>query len=200
MSLPFNTPRLLRWSLALALIHAGASSLVAAHLRAPSGSVATRAHVAREGIEVDECPREFEAWRFEGRTRDAVVELARLADVDVSQRVRLRALARCDARGCTVMPDAALTASLSREARTALYRELSRHAVNRLHYFAARRPAALGPWSAMAGLSPRVRALLDAGTWIDDAGRYAYSDLAWLCTSLDTDAERAEALAALRTR
>jgi hypothetical protein len=54
--------------------------------------------------------------------------------------------------------------------------------------------------ATLAVVAAHLRALLDAGTWVDDAGRYAYSDLPWLCTSLDTDAERAEALAALRRR
>ncbi len=194
MSLPCNTPRLLRWSLALTLMHAATLAVVAAHLRSP------RARAPRASLDAYECPRDFEAWRFAGRAREATVDLARRAGVDAPQVERLRALARCDALGCTVVPDAALTASLSRAARTALYRELSAYEVNRLQYFPALRPAVLGPWSAMAGLSPRVRALLDAGTWVDDAGRYAYSDLPWLCTSLATDAERAEALAALRGR
>ena len=147
----------------------------------------------------EDCIRQFEGWRFVGRDLEAVDSFARWAGVSAQQVSRMRSLARCDGDGCTVMPDVELLRSLSPAARSALYRELARSSENRLQMFAAYRPRELGSWEQMAGLSPRVRAALTAGLWID-GDRFAFSDLPWLCTTVETDRERVEALRALRVR
>ncbi len=147
----------------------------------------------------EDCLRDVEAWRFVGRDLEGVDSFARWAGVSPRQVSRMRAAARCDADGCTVSPDIELLESLSREARGALYRELAKHSENRLQMFPAYRPLTLGAWGTIATVSPRVRALLDAGTWLD-GDRYAFSDLPWVCSAVPSDAERVEALATLRTR
>lgn len=147
----------------------------------------------------DDCIRQTEGWRFAGRDLDAVDAFARWAGVPAQQVARMRSLARCDAGGCTVVPDVELLRSLGPDARSALYRELARSSENRLQMFAAYRPRELGPWGQIAGLSPRVRAVFEQGYWIAD-DRYAFSDLPWLCESVGSDRERVEALQALRMR
>lgn len=147
----------------------------------------------------EDCLRDVEAWRFAGRDLDGVDAFARWAGVSPQQVARLRSRARCDAGGCTVVPDIELLESLRREARGALYRELAKYSENRLQMFPAYRPAELGAWGAIASVSPRVRALLDAGTWLD-GDRYAFSDLPWVCSAVASDAERVEALTTLRMR
>lgn len=147
----------------------------------------------------EDCLRDVEAWRFAGRDLDGVDAFLRWAGVSSQQVARVRSMARCEADGCTVAPDIELLGSLSRAARGAVYRELAKYSENRLQMFPAYRPVELGAWGAIASVSPRVRALLDAGTWID-GDHYAFSDLPWVCSAVSTDAERVEALTTLRTR
>jgi hypothetical protein len=150
-------------------------------------------------VTASECLRTQEPWVFRGRTADAVVALTQAAGFAPPQLERVRALARCDASGCVVTPDPQLVESLSRTTRSALYAELARARENRLHALAALRPATMGPWTAMAHVTPRLRELIARATWMSD-GSYAFSDMAWLCAQLETDAERVEAVTTLYSR
>ncbi len=149
-------------------------------------------------VSESECVLAQEPWVFRGRALDAVLSLARGAGVAPAQVERMRALARCDASGCVVTPDAALIESMGRESRSALYGELARHRENRLHALAAMRPQSLGPWTAMPHVSPRVRELVGRATWVYH-GYFAFSDLSWLCTQL-SPAERLEAVTTIYSR
>jgi hypothetical protein len=147
----------------------------------------------------EDCLRDAEAWRFTGRDLEGVDAFVRWAGVSAMQVARIRERARCDAGGCTVMPDVELLSSLRRETRDTLYRELSKYSENRLQMFPAHRPVALGAWSELPSLSPEIRAIFAAGTW-RDGDRFAFSDLPWLCNAVSSDALRVEALQALRSR
>lgn len=147
----------------------------------------------------EDCLRDAEAWRFTGRDLEGLDAFVRWAGVSAMQAARIRARARCDAGGCTVVPDVELLSSLRRETRDTLYRELAKYSENRLQMFPAHRPVALGPWSDIPSLRPEIREILVAGTW-RDGDRYAFSDLPWLCSTVSSDAVRVEALQALRAR
>ncbi len=150
-------------------------------------------------VSASECLRTQEPWVFRGLTHDAVTSVLAASGVDAAQVERSRSLSRCDASGCIVTPDAELIGSLSRVTRNALYTELARAKENRLHALSALRPVEIGPWTAMAHVNPRVRALIGRATWTLD-GSYAFSDLSWLCNQLATDAERLEAVTTLYAR
>lgn len=146
-----------------------------------------------------ECVRSQEPWVFRGRSLEQTTLIAHAAGVDAAQLARFGALSQCDVSGCVLTPDAALIESMSRGVRSALYRELARARENRLHSMATMRPREVGPWSAMQGVSPRIRSLIDRATWEID-GSYAFSDLPWICSQLTSDAERAEAVTTLYAR
>lgn len=132
-------------------------------------------------------------WVFEGRDLEGVVALARSAGMPADQAARLREFARCGVQGCAVTPDAALIESMTVETRSALYRELQRFPANGMQMFPSYRPAQLGRWSEIPGLSPRLRELLARTSWREPE-RDSYSDHAWLCAHLPSDEARLEAI------
>lgn len=150
-------------------------------------------------VRPEECSPTPESWHFTSTTSAEVAATLTRAGFDAAPASEVASSARCDAGGCSVTPSPAIVEAMSRAQRSALYRELRRDAANRLQVFAYLRPDASGPWSAMPGLSPRVRELLAQGTW-DLPGHTAFSDLPWLCGRLDSDADRVAALRALRVR
>jgi len=150
-------------------------------------------------VRASECAAAPEPWRFPGMTRDQVAALASDARLPESAATSLAAGLQCDAAGCSFTPPADVVGGLPPEPRGAFYRALRRLPGNRLQTFAYLRPRALGPWSDMPGLSPAVRAMLSRGTWSLDE-HHAFSDQPWICAGLATDAERVEALTALRVR
>lgn len=149
-------------------------------------------------VRSSECTTAPEAWRFTGMTRDQVAALARDVYLPAAVAEPLAAGLRCESWGCEYTPPLALVGALPAGPRDALYRALRRLPGNRLQGFAYLRPRALGPWSAMADVPPRVRSLLARGEWSLDA-HHAFSDQPWLCAELD-EGERAAAIRALRTR
>jgi hypothetical protein len=131
-------------------------------------------------IRASECITTPEAWRFPNMTHEQVAALARDAHLPA-------------------VATESLVGSLPLGPRSALYRSLRRLPGNRLQAFAFLRPRALGAWSDLPGLSTNVRVTLARATWsLDD--HHAFSDQPWLCSQLTTDAERVEALHALRMR
>lgn len=139
------------------------------------------------------CSITQDPWVFEGRDLEGVVALARAAGMATDQAARLRELARCGAQGCAITPDAALVESMTVETRSALYRELQRFPANTMQMFPSYRPAQLGRWSEIPGLSPRLRELLARTSWREPE-RDSYSDHAWLCARLPSDDARLEAI------
>lgn len=150
-------------------------------------------------IRASECVATPEPWRFPGMTRDQVTALARDARLPPAAAEALASGLRCEASGCEFTASWEVLGSLTAEPRSALYRALRRLPGNRLQVFAFNRPRALGAWSDMPALSANVRAALARGTWSLDES-HAFSDQPRLCAQLTTDAERVEALRALRTR
>ncbi len=150
-------------------------------------------------VHAAECFDVQEAWTFKGRDLASLTALLRLAGMPERQAERARATARCDAVGCSVMPDAELIASMGIEARSVVYGELYRFVENRVVAFPATRPRELGRWGDLPDVSPRVRDLIERATWSanDD---WAFSDPSWLCAQLPTDDEKAEAIATIHRR
>lgn len=150
-------------------------------------------------VQASECGTSPEPWRFVGMTRDQVTALAREAHLPDAVATPLAAGLSCDAAGCAYTPTLEQLTALPAASRDVLYRALRGMPGNRLQVFAYLRPRALGPWGDLPGLTPRVRELLGQGAWrLDDD--FAFSDQFWLCAQLATDAERVEAIRALRTR
>ncbi len=150
-------------------------------------------------VHAAECFDVQEAWTFKGRDLASLTALARSAGLPEREVARVRSVARCDADGCAVMPDAALIATMGLDARSALYGELYRFAENRVVAFPATRPGELGRWGDLADVSPRVRDLIERATWRVH-GDWAFSDPTWLCSQLTSDAEKAEAIATIHRR
>lgn len=166
-----------------------------------AGEIATRpieVPLPASSITADECLRRTEAWVFDPPL-DAVTRQLRAAGLTDALVARAQAATRCDASECALMPDDALVEALRPDGRSLLYRTLRRRGENRLQVYAYLRDAHFGPWSTMNGLSPAVRDRLARGTW-RDGEHYAFSDVPWLCNGLGTDAERIEAMRALRMR
>lgn len=150
-------------------------------------------------VHAGECFDAQEAWSFKGRDLASITALARSAGVPAREVERMRSMARCDAEGCAVMPDAALITSMGTDARSVLYGELHRFPENREQAFPATRPGAFARWGVLADVSPRVRDLIERATWRVH-GDWAFSDPTWLCARLTTDAEKAEAIATIHRR
>ena len=150
-------------------------------------------------VRASECVATPEPWRFPGMTRDQVTALARDAHLPPTAADALAEGLRCETSGCEFTASWEVLGALAAEPRSAFYRALHRLPGNRLQLFAFQRPRALGAWSDMPTLSTHVRAALARGTWSLDE-HHAFSDQPWLCAQLTTDAERVEALRALRTR
>ena len=150
-------------------------------------------------VRAAECFDVQEAWTFKGRDLASMTAFARGAGMPERAVDRMRSVARCDAEGCAVMPDAELIASMGFEARSALYGELFRFPENRVVAFPATRPGALGRWGDLDDVSPRVRDLIERATWRVH-GNWAFSDPTWLCAQLTSDAEKAEAIATIHRR
>ena len=117
-------------------------------------------------------------WRLPGYTRERALTL--LADV-AGAAPRLD----CDASGCSLLPPLESVAALSPPVRSRIYSVLALIDGNPQAGDTFYRSDPLGPFSAVPGIPPAVRPLMDSLTWHRE-GVPAFSDLAVVCGRLGT--------------
>ncbi|MFO0625852.1 MAG: hypothetical protein U0325_09575 [Polyangiales bacterium] len=154
-------------------------------------------HPAEDHIRPEDCNEIHAAWGAPDR-RQFVAAMTR-AGLDETTRDAVLGVTACDVDGCIAEPPDAVLASLTPAQRRGVYHAMRGFPQAMLLNAPFARPASRRPFWDDPGLTPVMREVLRAGSFVDGDMR-RFSDLTWPCHRVPDTAGRATLFRTRRAR